>query len=79
MQRSEVVFILIPAQDRLLRVACLSKHDFRLVVDECVQLGIEAFDAIEVSTSYLHWRDLFAPDLRRDFPRGKKSVRVHVV
>src|SRR5208282_2706594 len=62
----------VSAPNRLLRLPRLGQHSFRLVIDERVQCGIQAFDAIEVSARHLHGRNFFAADLRRDFPRGKK-------
>jgi hypothetical protein len=63
MQRSEVV----PAQNRFLRVTRLDQHSFRLAIDERVQPGIQAFDAIEVSARHVHGRNRFPADLRRNF------------
>ena len=71
MQRPE--FIFIPAQNRLLRITRLGEYNFRLAIDECVQPGIQALDAIKVSARHLHRRDHFPADLRRDFPRRKKK------
>ena len=64
MQRPEI----IPAQNCFLRVARLGKYSFRLVIDERIQLGIQALDAVEMSARHLHRRNFFAADLRRDFP-----------
>src|SRR5208283_1536493 len=68
MQRPEIV----SAQDRFLCFPCLGKDSFRLVINESVQRGIQARNAIEVSARHLHRRNFFAADLRCDFPRGKK-------
>jgi hypothetical protein len=72
MQRPEFVFI--PAQNRFLGFPRLGKDSFRLAIDERVQLGIQAFDAIQVSARHVDRRNLFAADLRCDFAGGKKSA-----
>ena len=69
MQRAKFV----STQNRFLRVARLGQYSFRLAIDERVQLGIQAFDAIKVSARHLHRRNVFPADLRRDFPRRKKN------
>ena len=73
MQRPEFIFIFIPAQNRLLRLTRLGQYSLWFVVNERVQLGIQAFDAIKVSARHLHRRNVFPADLRRDFPRRKKK------
>ncbi len=55
------------AHDGLLRIARLSKDNFRPVIDERVELGIETLDALKVSARHLYRRNFFAADLRRDF------------
>jgi len=72
MQRPE--FIFIPAQNRLLRLPRLGKYSFRLAINERVQPGIQALDAIKVFPRHLHRRNRFPADLPRDFPRRKKMI-----
>jgi hypothetical protein len=62
---------LVIAQNRFLAVARLGEHSFRLAIDECVQLGVQALDAFEVSASHLDRGHLPAPYLGCDFTGGK--------
>ncbi len=43
----------VSTQNRFLRVTGLGQYSFRLVVNERVQLGIQAFDALEVSARHI--------------------------
>ncbi len=79
MQRPKFVFVSILAQNRLLCVPRLSQHSLRLAIDERVQLGIDALDAIEVSLRHFHRRNFSAANLRRDFTRRRKSAKGHAL
>ena len=68
MQRPEF----ISSPNRFLCLPRLSEYNFRSVIDERIQPGIQALDAIKVSPRHLHRRNLFAADLSRNFPRRKK-------
>lgn len=77
MQRAE--FVLIRARQRLFRRVRLGKHGLWFVIDEGVQLGIQALDAVEVGARYFDWRNFFATDLSGDFACGKLRDRRHEV
>ena len=70
MQRAELV--LIRAHERFLRRTRLGENGLGLVIDECVQFRIQAFDAIKVSLGYFYWRNFFAADLGCEFDCGRK-------
>lgn len=61
------------AQNSFLGFKRLGKHSFRLVINERVQPGIQALDAIKVRARHLHRRNRFSADLLRDFPRRKTN------
>jgi hypothetical protein len=67
---AECVFV----QNRFLRRARLGDDGFGLAVHECIQLGIQAFDAIKMSARDIHRRNFSASDLRRDFVRRKNGI-----
>jgi len=62
-------FVLIPAVKRLLRLTRLGQHGLGLVIDERIQLGIQALDAIKMSPRHLQRRNFFAADFRCDFQK----------
>jgi hypothetical protein len=56
----------------MIAFSALCEHGFGLVIDEGVQLRIEALDAIEMGARDLDRRNCFAADLRGDLARGRK-------
>jgi hypothetical protein len=69
MQRTE--FVLIRVHERLLRLTRLSEDCLGLVIDEGIQLGIEALDAVKMSPCHFDRGNFFAVDLGGDFAGGK--------
>ena len=64
---------------RLLSGARLRQHSLRLIIDECVQPGIQPLDAFQVSARHIDGRNFFASDRRRNFSCRKKRAGCHDV
>jgi hypothetical protein len=64
----------VPSLNRLFRLSRLAEYGFRLAIDEGIQLGIQAFDAIEVSARDFDGGSFFSAYAGCDVTHGKKRV-----